>query len=78
MDRYQKRVLRLRNHVQSHSKNNNEDTQEPTKEVKEVANVIAFDDITKTEISEILAGKDIEHNSRDTKQALYDLLLGSD
>lgn len=35
-------------------------------------------DITKADIVEQLDQKGIEHNPRDTKQELYDLLLGSD
>lgn len=56
----------------------NEVTEEPTTDLKEVTNTFAYDDITKSQIVDILSKKGIEHNPRDTKQKLYDLLLGSE
>lgn len=57
---------------------NNEGTEQPKTGDKGTNNPTAYDDITKSDISQLLDGKGIEHNSRDTKQELYDLLLGSD
>ena len=53
-------------------------TEEPTTDLKEVTNVIAYDDITKSQITDILSQKGIEHNPRDKKEDLYNLLLGSE
>lgn len=78
MDRYQKRVLILRNHVLNNSIGKSKATQEPIKEVKEDVNTIAYEDMTKTEIGELLDEKDIEYSLRDNKAKLIDLLLGSD
>lgn len=59
-------------------KANNEPTGEPKTEGKQGSNVVAYDEVTKAEIGQLLAEKHIEHNSRQNKQELYDLLLGSD
>lgn len=56
----------------------NEATEEPTIEVKEVTNVIDYDDMTKAEIGELLSERGIDYNPRDNKTKLIDLLLGSD
>lgn len=53
-------------------------TEEPISEAKEATNVIVYDDITKSQIVDILSQKGIEHNHRDKKEDLYNLLLGSD
>lgn len=77
MDRYQKRVLKLREHVLSHNKNNSE-VEQPIKEDSGTTNVIAYEDMTKADIVELLAKRGIEHNPRHKKETLIDLLLGSD
>lgn len=64
MDRYEKRVLRLREHVLSHSSNGAAESN--------------YNDLTKAEIAESLDEKGIDYNSRDTKKELYELLSGSD
>ena len=78
MDRYQKRVLRLREHVLSNRMDKVELIGQPTEESKEDGDVIVYDDITKPQIADILSQKGIEHNPRDKKEVLYNLLLGSD
>lgn len=78
MSRYEERVLRLRNHVLGHRVNKNEGTEKPKADDKKDSNTIAYDDVTKSDISKLLDDKGIEHNMKQTKQELYDLLLGSD
>lgn len=39
---------------------------------------IAYNDVTKSDIRDLLSEKGIEYNSRDNKVELYDLLLGSE
>lgn len=63
----------------------NEVTEEPISEAKEAiseakeaTNVIVYDDITKSQMVDILSQKGIEHNHRDKKEDLYNLLLGSE
>lgn len=56
----------------------NKATQEPTEAVEQVINTIVFEDVTKAQISLILSEKGIEHNPRDKKEDLYNLLLGSE
>lgn len=75
MDRNQRRVLRLRNHVQGH---NNKVAEEPTEEVKAVTNTIAYEGMTRAEMSELLTERGIEYNSRDNRDTLIELLIGSD
>lgn len=41
-------------------------------------NVVIYNDITKAEIIEILIEYGIEHDPKDAKRVLYDLMLGSD
>ena len=53
----------------------NDLTEQPTTEDNEGANIIDIDDITKPEIIEILTQKGIEHNPRDKKEILYDLMI---
>lgn len=55
-----------------------EGTEQATNEDEEGSNVIGIDDITKAKISEILRRKGIEHNPKDKKEVLYDLMVGSD
>lgn len=75
MDRYQKRVLRLREHVLKQQSKKNDLTEQPTIEDNEDTNIIDIDGITKPEIIEILTQKGIEHNPRDRKEVLYELLI---
>lgn len=74
MDRQQRRVLRLRNHVMAKS----EAPKEPVGKDKGTSNAIAYNDVTKSDIAKMLRKKGISYNKRDTKEELYDLLLGSD
>ncbi|MCF6464197.1 hypothetical protein [Clostridium sp. Cult1] len=53
----------------------NDLTEQPTNGEKEDANTIGIDDITKAEIIEILTQKGIEHNPRDKKEVLYELMI---
>lgn len=48
-----------------------------TKELED-SNIIAYNKLTKTEIGELLSEKGIGYNSRDSKDNLVELLLGSD
>lgn len=68
---FERRVKRLREHVLQ----NNEGSTDDLNEDKEPTNAIDIDDITKDEIVEILTGKGIEHNPRDKKEVLYELLV---
>lgn len=52
--------------------------EQPTSEEEEVTNAIGIDSITKPEIIGILTEKGIEHNPRDKKEVLYDLLRKGD
>lgn len=55
------------------------DTSEQSiREDKEVSNTIGYDEVTIADITKLLDDRGIDYNSRDTKQELYDLLLGSD
>ncbi len=56
----------------------NETTEQPTTNDNKVIDVLVYDDITKATITQLLTDKGIECNPRDTKQKLYDLLLGSE
>lgn len=78
MSRHQERVLRLRKHVLSKEEEKSKLTERPSKHDSSTANAIVFDDVTKSDISQLLGDKGIEHNPRDTKRELYQLLLGSD
>lgn len=78
MDRYQRRVLKLRNHVLNREPTKNNLTEQFTMADKEEYHTIAYDEVTKTDIEQLLTEKDIDYNNRNTKQELYDLLLGSD
>lgn len=83
MDRYQRRVLRLRKHVLNKKTkeiiaDSNGETQYLQGGNKDINNIIAYDDITKPDIIVMLTEKGIEHNPGDKKEDLYDLLLGSD
>lgn len=78
MNRYQKRVLRLRNHVLNHKTDETDTSEQPIREDKEVSNTMGYDDVTIADITKLLDDRGIDYNSRDTKQELYDLLLGSD
>ncbi len=75
MDRYQKRVLKLREHVLRKQSKKNDLIEQPTIKDNEGANIIDIDDITKPEIIEILTQKGIEHNPRDRKEILYELMI---
>ena len=55
-----------------------EGTEQSISEVKADTNVLGYDDMTKADITKLLGDKGMEHNPRDTKQKLYDLLLGGD
>lgn len=66
MDRYQRRVLRLREHVLGKTK------QEDVKQEE----TFDYDNATKADITALLDEREIEYNARDTKQDLYDLLQG--
>lgn len=78
MDRYQRRVLKLRNHVLSQETKETDITGKPTKTDEYDSNTIAYDDVTRADITKLLDNKRIAYNSKNTKQELYDLLLGSD
>lgn len=67
---FERRVKRLRKHVLQ----NKEDCIDDISEDKEPTNTIAFDDITKDKIIEILTEKGIKHNPKDKKEDLYELL----
>lgn len=45
---------------------------------EEVENIKSFDEITKDEIIERLKEKEIDHNPRDKKEILYNLLIEGD
>lgn len=53
----------------------NDLTEQPTNEDNKDTNTIDIDDITKPEIIEMLTQKGIDHNSRDRKEILYELLI---
>lgn len=53
-------------------------TEQPTNEDKEGINTIGIDNITKAEIIEILTQKGIDHNPRDKKEILYNLMVQGD
>ena len=53
-------------------------TEQPTNEDKEGINTIGIDNITKAEIIEILTQKGIDHNPRDKKEVLYNLMAQGD
>jgi len=53
----------------------NDLTEQPTSEDDESTNIIGIDDITKPEIIEILREKGIEHNPKDKKEVLYELMI---
>lgn len=93
MDRNQRRMLRLREHVLSHKTNlfvknideafnmaieENEVIEKSIVNLKEDSNAIVYNELTKAEISELLDDKRIDYNSRDNKEKLVELLLGSD
>ncbi len=67
---FERRVKRLRKHVLQ----NKEGCIDDISEDKEPTNTIAFDDITKDKIIEILTEKGIKHNPKDKKEDLYELL----
>jgi hypothetical protein len=50
----------------------------PTSEDKDEDDVIDMSNITKAEIIEILTEKGIEHNPRDKKEILYNLMIEGD
>ena len=56
----------------------NDLTEQPTNEDKEGINTIGIDNITKAEIIEILTQKGIDHNPRDKKEVLYNLMAQGD
>lgn len=82
MSNYEKRVLRLRNHVLSHKTKkfikDIEEAHNMALKENEVARPIEYEEITKADIIKMLEEKGIEHNPRDKKEDLYNLLLGSD
>lgn len=53
----------------------NDLTEQPTNEEGEGTNIIGIDNITKAEIIEILTQKGIDHNPRDRKEILYELMI---
>ncbi len=53
----------------------NDLTEQPTNEDNEDTNIIDIDDIKKDKIIEILTQKGIEHNPRDRKEILYELMI---
>lgn len=53
----------------------NDLTEQPTTEDNEDTNIIDIDNITKPEIIEMLTQKGIEHNPRDKKEVLYELMI---
>ncbi len=56
----------------------NDLTEQPTNEDEEGINTIGIDNITKAEIIEILTQKGIDHNPRDKKEILYNLMVQGD
>ena len=56
----------------------NKASKQPTIEEIKDDNTIDIDDITKPEIIEILTEKGIEHNPRDKKEVLYNLMIEGD
>lgn len=56
----------------------NDLTEQPTTEDEEGINTIGIDNITKAEIIEILTQKGIDHNPRDKKEILYNLMVKGD
>ena len=53
-------------------------TEQPTIKEEEVLDIKPYDNITKPEIIEILTEKGIEHNPRDKKEVLYNLMIEGD
>ena len=51
---------------------------EPTANENNDSSTIDIDDITKAEIVEILTEKGIDHNPRDKKEVLYNLMVRGD
>lgn len=62
----------LRRHYRKPVKN--KPLESPKNDLKGVSNTIAYDDITKKEIISKLEGLEVEHNKRDTKKELFELL----
>lgn len=58
-----------------HKIEENDLAEQPTNEDKEDTNTTGIDDIKKDEIIEILTQKGIEHNPRDRKEVLYELMI---
>lgn len=67
--------IEIRNNIEM---DRNEVTKQVLNEVEKESNTIAYDEATKTDIEQLLTEKGIDYNNRNTKQELYDLLLGSD
>lgn len=78
MSRYEKRVLKLRNHVKNKEKEKTGLTDSTDTEANKVSHSIAYDEVTKADIAEMLSEKGIRHDEGKTKRELYNLLPGSD
>ena len=52
----------------------NDPLESPKSDLKEVSDTIGYDDITKKDIISELEDLEIEHNKRDTKKELFELL----
>lgn len=71
-------MLLRRYHKKNKEAQENKPSIKPTNDFNEAANTIAYDDVTKSDIAKLLRNRGIDYNKRDTKQELYDLLLGSE
>lgn len=56
----------------------NEPFNQPVEDNKESIDVLGIEDYTKAQIVEILSQRGIEHNPRDRKDILYDLLVAGE
>lgn len=71
-------MMLRRYHKKKEKPKENKALEQPINKDEEDANTIGIDNITKANIIEILTQKGIEHNPRDKKEVLYDLMIGSD
>lgn len=88
MDRYQKRVLRLREHVLEHDRKTNlaeEFIDDVEAAIEKYGEEVVFQEpqinkdinkLSKDEIIERLKEKGVDHNPRDKKEVLFNLLVG--
>lgn len=56
----------------------NEPLNQPVEDSKEPIDILGIEDYTKAQIAEILSLRGIEHNPRDRKDILYDLLVAGE